>query len=58
VRAVAVRGKSAFIKIHDVLRTMLLHPMPQRAQIFYSATGMTFRVPRRFFYGCRADEAL
>jgi hypothetical protein len=58
VRTIAVRRKAALIKVDDVLCAVLLYPMPQRAQVFYSATGTTFRVPRRFFYGCRADEAL
>ena len=58
VWTIAVRRKAAFIKVDNVLRAMLLHPMAQAAQVIYSATGMTFRVPRRFFYGCRADEVL
>lgn len=50
MRAVAVFGEAAFIEIDDVFAAVLLHPVPQRTQVFYSATGMTLRVPRRFFY--------
>jgi hypothetical protein len=50
VRAIAVFGEAAFIKVDDVFAAVLLHPIPQRTKVFYSATGMTFRVPRRFFY--------
>ena len=50
--SVALCGESAFIKINDVVCAVLLHPLTKCPQIFYSATGMTFRVPRRFFYGC------
>jgi hypothetical protein len=50
VRAIAVFREATFIEIDDVLAAVVLHPMPQRAQVFYSATGMTFRVSRRFFY--------
>ena len=58
VRTIAVFCESTFIKVDYVLCAVLLHPLAKRSQIIYSATVMTFRVPRRFFYGCRADEVL
>lgn len=49
VRAIAVVQKATFIKVDNVFAAVLLHPLAQRAQIIYSATGMTLRVSRRFF---------
>ena len=54
VGTIAVFCKAAFIKVDDVFTAVFLHPMAQRAQVFYSATGMTLRVPRRFFYAIPA----
>ena len=47
--AMRVRSKAAFIKVHDIFTTVLLHPLAQGSQVIYSVTGMTLRVPRRFF---------
>lgn len=57
VRPIAVGCKAALIKVNNVAAAVLLYPLAQRTQIVYSATGMTFRVPRRFFYGCQVGAA-
>ena len=49
VGAIAVGCKAAFIEIDDVGAAVALHPLAQGTQIIYSASGMTLRVPRRFF---------
>jgi hypothetical protein len=45
-----VFGEAAFIEIDNVFAAVLLYPLAQRAQVVHSATGMTLRIPRRFFY--------
>lgn len=57
MRPIAVFSKATFIEINHVIAAVLLHPVPQTTQIVYSATGMTFRVPRRFFYASPAHAS-